>query len=161
MTVTALFRPGHIGTLELKNRVIKSPQTTALANQDGTVTQRLVNHYKRLAEGGPGLIIVEYSYVDDDASKSIQAQLGISRREHIPGLGWLVDEVHAAGAKIGIQLEHCGRQKFLGTQPIKTASEVSWDYVESQYGERPQVLTEEEIQGVVASFADAAERAWL
>lgn len=161
MALHTLFRPGHIGSLELKNRVIKSPQTTALANQDGTVTQRLVNHYKRLAEGGPGLIIVEYSYVDDDASKSIHAQLGISRREHIPGLGWLVDEVHAAGAKIGIQLEHCGRQKFLGTQPIKTASEVSWDYVESQYGERPQVLTEEEIQGVVASFADAAERAWL
>ncbi|MET7928847.1 FAD-dependent oxidoreductase [Streptomyces sp. NPDC005349] len=161
MALHTLFRPGRIGSLELKNRVIKSPQTTALANQDGTVTQRLVNHYKRLAEGGPGLIIVEYSYVDDDASKSIHAQLGISRREHIPGLGWLVDEVHAAGAKIGIQLEHCGRQKFLGTQPIKTASDVSWDYVESQYGERPQVLTEEEIQGVVASFADAAERAYL
>ncbi|MGW9133932.1 oxidoreductase [Streptomyces sp. NPDC055681] len=161
MALHTLFRPGRIGTLELKNRVIKSPQTTALANQDGTVTERLVNHYKRLAEGGPGLIIVEYSYVDDDASKSIHAQLGISRREHIPGLGWLSDEVHAAGAKIGIQLEHCGRQKFLGVQPIKTASDVSWDYVESQYGERPQVLTEEEIQGVVASFADAAERAWL
>jgi 2,4-dienoyl-CoA reductase-like NADH-dependent reductase (Old Yellow Enzyme family)/thioredoxin reductase len=161
MALHTLFRPGRIGSLELKNRVIKSPQTTALANQDGTVTQRLVNHYKRLAEGGPGLIIVEYSYVDDDASKSIHAQLGISRREHIPGLGWLVDEVHAAGARIGIQLEHCGRQKFLGTQPIKTASDVSWDYVESQYGERPQVLTEEEIHGVVTSFADAAERAWL
>ncbi|SEG88755.1 2,4-dienoyl-CoA reductase [Thermomonospora echinospora] len=161
MTLQALSRPGRIGSLDLKNRVIKSPQTTALANQDGTVTQRLVNHYKRLAEGGVGLIMVEYSYVDDDASKSIHAQLGISRREHIPGLGWLVDEVHAAGAKIGIQLEHCGRQKFLGTAPIKAASEVSWDYVESQYGQRPAPMTEAEIAGVVAAFADAAERAYL
>ncbi|GGV19172.1 2-enoate reductase [Actinomadura cremea] len=105
--------------------------------------------------------MVEYSHVDDDASKSIQAQVGISRREHVPGLGWLADEVHAAGAKIGIQLEHCGRQKFLGTAPIKSASDVSWDYVESQYGERPVPLTEEEIAGVVAAFADAAERARL
>ncbi|MFI0350004.1 FAD-dependent oxidoreductase [Actinomadura sp. 9N407] len=147
MTVEALFRPGRIGTLGLKNRVIKSPQTTALSNQDGTVTQRTVDHYKRLA--------------DDDASKSIQAQIGISRREHVPGLGWLVDEVHAAGAKVGIQLEHCGRQKFLGTPPIKTASDVSWDYVERQYGQRPQVMTTAEIEGVVAAFADAAERAVL
>ncbi|GII63737.1 2-enoate reductase [Sphaerisporangium krabiense] len=159
--VDVLFRPGRIGTLDLANRVIKSPQTTALSNQDGTVTRRLVDHYKRLAEGGPGLVLVEYSHVDDDASKSIHAQLGISRREHVPGLGWLVDEVHAAGSKIGIQLEHCGRQKFLGTPPIKSASAVSWDYVESQYGNKPVPLTREEIAGVVGAFADAAERAYL
>lgn len=158
-TVSALFRPGRIAGLDLANRIVKSPQTTALANQDGTVTPRLVDHYKRLAEGGAGLIIVEYSYVDDDASKSIHAQVGISRRDHIAGLGWLTDEVHAAGAKIGIQLEHCGRQRFLGTLPIKTASDVSWDYVESQYGNRPSPMTEDEIAGVVRSFADAAERA--
>lgn len=161
MSVDSLFRPGRIGSLELKNRVIKSPQTTALSNPDGTVTPRLVNHYRRLAEGGPALIIVEYSHVDDDAAKSIHNQVGISRREHISGLGWLVDEVHAAGAKVGIQLEHCGRQRFLGTAPIKSASDVSWDFVEAQYGERPVPMTEEEIAGVVRSFADAAERAVL
>lgn len=155
----SLFEHGHIGDLELKNRVIKSPQTTALSNQDGTVTQRLVNHYRRLAEGGPGLVLVEYSYVDDDASKSIHGQVGISRREHIAGLGWLVDEVHAAGACVGIQLEHCGRQKFLGVQPIKAASDVSWDYVEAQYGERPQVMTSDDIHAVPAAFGDAAVRA--
>ena len=88
MSVDSLFRPGRIGSLELKNRVIKSPQTTALSNPDGTVTPRLVNHYRRLAEGGPALIIVEYSHVDDDAAKSIHNQVGISRREHISGLGW-------------------------------------------------------------------------
>jgi 2,4-dienoyl-CoA reductase-like NADH-dependent reductase (Old Yellow Enzyme family)/thioredoxin reductase len=159
MSVVSLFRSAAIGTLELKNRVIKSPSTTALSNQDGTVTPRLVNHYRRLAEGGTGLIIVEYSYVDDDASKSIHAQLGISRREHIAGLGWLADEVHAAGAQVGIQLEHCGRQKFLGTQPMKAASDVSWDYAEAQYGERPQAMTAEEIAGVVSAFGDSAARA--
>jgi 2,4-dienoyl-CoA reductase-like NADH-dependent reductase (Old Yellow Enzyme family)/thioredoxin reductase len=161
MALDALFRPGQIGSLSIKNRVVKSPQTTALSNQDGTVTERLVNHYRRLAEGGVGLIIVEYTYVDDDASKSIHAQLGISRREHIPGLGWLVDEVHAAGAKVGIQLEHCGRQKFLGTAPIKSASDSSWDYVEMQYGRRPTPMTSDEIAGVVSAFGDAAQRAYL
>ena len=54
MKLDSLFRPGRIGRLELANRIIKSPQSTLLAQQDGTVSQRLVNHYRRLAEGGPG-----------------------------------------------------------------------------------------------------------
>jgi 2,4-dienoyl-CoA reductase-like NADH-dependent reductase (Old Yellow Enzyme family)/siroheme synthase (precorrin-2 oxidase/ferrochelatase) len=157
----SLFRSGRIGKLELANRIVKSPQSTLLAQQDGTVSQRLVNHYRRLAEGGPGLILVEYSYIDDDASKAVHAQVGVSRRDHIPGLGWLVDEVHAVGAKLGIQLAHCGRQKFLGTAPIKSASDVSWATAEAQYGVRPQPMTREEIKGVVKAFGDAAQRAHL
>lgn len=156
---TALFTPARIGNLTVKNRVIKSPQTTAMSNQDGTVTQRVVNHYKRLAEGGVGLIMVEYTYIDDDASKSIHGQLGISRREHVPGHGWLVDQVHAAGARIGLQIEHCGRQKFLATAPIKSASASSWDYVEAQYGVVPTPMTREEIAQVVLDFGQAAKRA--
>ena len=31
-----LFVPGRIGSLELANRIIKSPQTTATSNPDGT-----------------------------------------------------------------------------------------------------------------------------
>ena len=40
-----LFEPGQIGTLRVKNRLVKAPQTTGLSNKDGTVTQRLVDHY--------------------------------------------------------------------------------------------------------------------
>ena len=160
MTMQAMFQPGQIGNLKLKNRIVKSPNTTAMSNQDGTVTQRLVNHYKRIAEGGVGLIVVEYTYVDDDASKSIHGQLGISRREHIPGHGWLVDQVHAAGAKICLQLEHCGRQRFLGTAPIKSATDSSWDYVEMQNGLKPTPMTIEEIKQVVLDFGQAAKRAY-
>src|SRR5688572_18846489 len=59
MNLKHLFSPGRIGSLELKNRVVKSPQTTATSNQDGTVTQRTVNHYRRLGEGGVGLVMME------------------------------------------------------------------------------------------------------
>jgi 2,4-dienoyl-CoA reductase-like NADH-dependent reductase (Old Yellow Enzyme family)/thioredoxin reductase len=70
-----------------------------------------------------------------------------------------VDEVHAAGAKIGLQLAHGGRQKFLATEPIKSASDVSWDYVEHQYGVRPTPMSHAEIHELVQSFAAAATRA--
>lgn len=157
----AMFEPGRIGSLVLRNRVLKSPQTTATSNADGTVSQRTVNHYRRLGEGGPGLVMVEYTFVDDDASKSIHGQTGISRRDHVAGMGWLADEVKSTGARIGIQLVHAGRQKFLGTAPMKSASTSAWDVASGQYGVTPEPLTLEEIKGVVESFALAAERAYL
>ncbi len=160
MNHQALFTPGRIGPVEVRNRIVKSPQSTATSNPDGTVSQRTVNHYRRLGEGGVGLVMLEYSHVDDDASKAIHNQLGNSRREHVAGLGWLADEVHATGAKVGLQLAHGGRQKFLGTAPIKSATASSWSDVEGQYGVVPTPMTLAEIDAVVQAFADAAARAW-
>lgn len=159
MTFESLFTPGRIGTLEIPNRIVKSPQSTATSNPDGTVSQRTVNHYRRLGEGGVGLVMVEYSHVDDDASKAIHNQIGVSRREHVAGLGWLADEVHSTGARVGLQIAHGGRQKFLGTAPIKSASSSSWRDVEAQYGVVPTPMTLDEIDGVVVAFGEAAARA--
>ncbi|MFX1760607.1 FAD-dependent oxidoreductase [Rhodococcus sp. As11] len=160
MNFPALFTPGRIGALEIPNRVVKSPQSTATSNPDGTVSRRTIEHYRRLGEGGIGLVMMEYSYVDDDASKAIHNQLGNSNREHVAGLGWAADEVRATGAKVGLQIAHGGRQKFLGTAPIKSATESSWADVEGQYGIVPTPMTIDEIDGVVRSFGEAAARAW-
>ncbi|GAC01621.1 putative NADH-dependent oxidoreductase [Gordonia namibiensis NBRC 108229] len=154
-----LFTPGRIGELEVENRILKSPQSTATANADGTVSARTVEHYKRLGQGGIGLVMMEYSFIDSDASKAIHNQLGNAHREHTPGLGWVVDEVHATGARIGLQIAHGGRQKFLGTAPIKSATDSSWSDVEGQYGVVPTPMTVDEIDAVVAAFGDAAARA--
>ncbi len=155
-----LARPGRIGGLELRNRVVKSPQATATANQDGTITQRTVDHYRRLGEGGIGLVMLEYSYVDDDASKAIHNQIGLSRREHVAGLGWLADVVRSTGACVGIQLAHGGRQKFLGTRPLKSASTSSWSEVEAVEGNVPEAMSVEEIHQLARDFGAAARRAY-
>lgn len=158
MPLASMFAPGRIGTLELKNRVVKSPQTTMLANADGSVSERLVNHYRRLAEGGAGLVMVEYSHVDGFASKGSYCQLSVHSDDCIPGLGLISDVVRMAGAKLGIQLVHVGRQRFMGTQPMRSASTSSWAFVESQHGEVPVPMTAEEIADVVSAFGDAAVR---
>ncbi|WP_245568165.1 oxidoreductase [Nocardia jiangxiensis] len=159
MNFDALFAPGRIGPLEISNRILKSPQSTATSNADGTVSARTVNHYRRLGEGGIGLVMVEYSYVDEDASKAIHNQLGNSRREHTAGLGWLADEVKSTGARVGLQIAHGGRQKFLATAPIKSASDSSWADIEAQYGVVPTPMTAAEIDDVVTAFGEAAARA--
>ena len=156
-----VFAPGKIGTLTLKNRVVKAPQSSGMSNMDGTVSERLVRYYRDQAAGGAGLIVVEYAYVDDIGAKSAHCHLGISNNEHIPGLAWLAENIKEMGAAAGIQIEHCGRQKFLGTQPICAPSALPWPKLWDQYGVQavPHVLTVEEIQDIVHAFGDSALRA--
>lgn len=154
-----LMSPGKIGNLVIPNRICKAPQSTGFSNMDGTVTERLVRHYRELAQGGTGLTIVEYAYVDKIASKSAHCQLGIQDKECIPGLGWLADVIRDNGSRAGIQIEHCGRQKFLGTYPMKAASRIPWPKVYEGYGTIPDELTCEEIKDIVEAFGDAARRA--
>ena len=132
-----------------------------MSNMDGTVSERLVRYYRKQAAGGAGMIIVEYAYVDDIGAKSAHCHLGISSNEHIPGLAWLAENIEEQGAVPAIQIEHCGRQKFLGTQPICAPSAIPWPKMWDQYGIQavPHVLTIEEIQDIVHAFGDSALRA--
>ncbi len=88
-----LFSPAKIGNLELKNRILKAPQSSGMSNMDGTVSERLVRYYRKQAAGGAGMIVVEYAYVDDIGAKSAHCHLGISSNEHIPGLAWLAENI--------------------------------------------------------------------
>jgi len=99
-----LFEPGMIGNLNIRNRIVKAPTSTGMSNADGTVTDRLTRHYQSQACGGVGLLIVEYAYIDDIASKSAHCQLGISSLDHISGLAWLADVIKEKGARAGIQI---------------------------------------------------------
>ena len=156
-----LFSPAKIGTLTLKNRILKAPQSSGMSNMDGTVSERLVRYYRDQAAGGAGCIVVEYAYVDDIGAKSAHCHLGISSNEHIPGLAWLAENIREMGAAPAIQIEHCGRQKFLGTQPICAPSALPWPKLWDQYGVQavPHVLTIEEIQDIVHAFGDSSLRA--
>jgi len=154
-----LFEPGFIGNLKLKNRIVKAPQHTGLANPDGSVTERMIRYYKDVALGGVSLIIVEYAWIDNDASRASPCQLGIANMDHIPGLSLLAQIIQANGAKAGIQISHAGRQKFTLSRPIKAPSTVPWEEIYAQGCPPPDVLTFDEIKQIVKSFGAAAKRA--
>ena len=154
-----LFEPGLIGNVRLKNRVIKAPQHTGLANPDGSVTDRMLRYYKDVALGGVSMVIVEYAWIDNDASRASPCQLGIASMDHIPGLSLLAQTIQANGAKAAIQISHAGRQKFTLSRPIKAPSAVPWEEIYAAGCPPPDELTFEEIQQIVKSFGDAAKRA--
>jgi len=154
-----LFKVGYIGKLQLKNRLVRSPCLPRIATPDGCVTERTIKHYKELARGGAGLIIVECTYVDDIASQATFCGLGASRDEHRPGLMWLAQTIKANGARVCLQLVHSGVQKFTGRAPIKGASRIPWPQLYARGAPAPEELTLEEIKEVVNAFGDAALRA--
>ena len=155
-----LFEPGRIGNVALKNRILKAPQHTGLANPDGSITDRMLRYYKDVAQGGAAMVIVEYAWVDNDASQASPCQLGIARMEHIPGLSLLADTIKANGAKVAIQISHAGRQRFTLQQP-KAASDVPWPEITAAGCPIPVPLTLDEIKEIVKAFGQAARRAQI
>jgi len=155
-----LFEPGTIGDVRLKNRVIKAPQHTGLANPDGSVTDRMLRYYKDVALGGVSMVIVEYAWIDNDASRASPCQLGIASLDHIPGLSLLAQTIQANGARAAIQISHAGRQRFTLARP-KAPSTVPWEEIYAAGCPPPDVLTFEEILQIVKSFGQAAKKAQI
>jgi 2,4-dienoyl-CoA reductase-like NADH-dependent reductase (Old Yellow Enzyme family)/thioredoxin reductase len=156
-----LFQPGVIGRMEIKNRLFRAPTTTSSSTKDGWATDRLIHHYRKVAQGGVGLIIVENSYIDDIAAKQSPTQLSMSETLGRGSLGILVSIIRAAGAKVGIQLGHAGAQKSFGLQksPSGVPIIIPWDEVPPPSVSPPEKLLTEEIKILVESYADATLRA--
>jgi 2,4-dienoyl-CoA reductase-like NADH-dependent reductase (Old Yellow Enzyme family)/thioredoxin reductase len=154
-----LSEPGYIGDLRIKNRFVMAPACTNYSNPDGSVTPRLLKHYQVRAQGGVGLVIVEFSYIDNGASKSLHGQLGIYDDQLLPGLSLLARVIHEYGAKAAIQIEHAGLQRSIKSYPIVAPSRVWKEYLGGHGGIIPTELSIEEIQKIVVSFGEAALRA--
>ena len=157
MQFTTLLSPINIGNLEIKNRFVVPPMGTNYANPDGTVSRQLIDYYVERAKGGFGLIIVEVTAVDP-LGKAIMNEVGLWDDSQIPGFKQLVDEVHAAGAKIFVQLHHCGRQTipyFLGGEQPVAPSAVACPVMDAI----PHELSNSEVWDLVEKFGDTAVRA--
>jgi 2,4-dienoyl-CoA reductase-like NADH-dependent reductase (Old Yellow Enzyme family) len=67
MPVKALFKPFHLGTLELPTRVVMAPMTRSFS-PGGVPNSKVIEYYRRRAAAGVGLIITEGTTVGHKAS---------------------------------------------------------------------------------------------
>ncbi len=150
----ALFTPGTIGTMSVRNRVVMPPMGTNYATWTGGVTDRLVDYLAERARGGVGLVTVEFSYVHPTGRISCYA-LGVHDDALIPGLRRLTDAIHSAGAKASIQIAHGGRRcrsAITGTQPLGPFPAPCLG------GEVPRELSPTDLETVITWFAQASRR---
>lgn len=150
-----LLSPIKIRSLELTNRVVMPPMGTNLGNPDGTVSEANLAYIRRRARGGAGLIITEISSVHPSGS-AIGNELGSYDDRFIPGLKKIADAVHAAGAKVALQLHHAGRESLYLLQQGKAIAPSPLPSLIFRL--TPREITREEIQEIIAAFGAAARR---
>ena len=107
-----MFSPMDIGTMTVKNRIVMTAAEFSLGQANGCPTERMINYYVARAKGGVGLIIPGICRVNDMGATSTFTQLSMAHDWQIAPMREMVDRVHAAGAKMGIQLHHPGRQGY-------------------------------------------------
>lgn len=152
-----LSKPGWIGKMWLRNRMIMPAMETWTATQDGSATDATVAHYARRANGGVGLIITEMTN-PTPGCVTFPGELDISEDRFMPGMSRVADAIHAGGAKACLQLCHGGVFAHGGTssEPAFTPSGIGTTTLP---GETLKVMTKADIDKVVDDFGRAALRA--
>ena len=148
-------KPKKIGKLEIKNRFVRSATYEGLATEDGEITDKLVDFYKTLAEGGSGLIITSYAFIQQ-SGKANNKQIGVYKDDFIPGLKKIADIIHehGEGCKVVLQLVHAGRQSHHVKETVAPSA-----VLEKFSNKMPREMTTNEIEETIESFALAARRA--
>lgn len=143
----------------LRNRVVVPPMASQTADENGFVTEKTRNHYKRLAEAKPGLLIVEYTFIDKSGC-SEESQLGIQTDAHIPGLRELARAIRASGALAGIQMTHGGgkSERSLTGGVLMGPSAIAVPVKDRQL-EIPEAMTWADLEAWRRAFILAADRA--
>ena len=137
----------------IKNRVVFPPTVVFWGESDGMVTERHLAHYRRRAEGGAGLIIVEATAVQSEG-RLRNSQLGIWSDDHIAGLGRICEACHRENAAVLIQIHHAG----IKSHPEITSDPTGpSDYIDGDRSIR--AMSTAEITATRDAFIQAALRA--
>ena len=168
---SALFQPLKLGRLEFRNRIVMAPLTRSRAAQPGDVPSEMnARYYAQRASAG--LIISEASQISRQG-QGYAFTPGMYTDAQERGWRLVTEAVHAAGGRIAAQLWHVGRISHHllqedGQAPVAPSAlraEHGESFVVLPEGPRrvpcdePRALRTEEIPGIVADYAHAAERA--
>lgn len=151
--MSRLFSNYIIKDLELKNRIVMAPMCMYTADDDGKAKEWHQLHYETRAVGGVGLIIQEATAVES-RGRITSNDLGIWNDSQIEGLKKIADACKKHGAKMGIQLGHAGRKCESENERIIAPSPIAFS---NEY-RVPNEITKNEINEVIQSFRNAAER---
>ncbi|MBF0460058.1 MAG: NADH:flavin oxidoreductase [Magnetococcales bacterium] len=151
-----IFERTQINGMVLANRLVRSATWEGMCAEDGRPTERLVACYRALARGGVGLIVTGYAFVRRDG-RQLPGTLGIHTDAFADVMPQLTEAVHAEGGAIAMQLVHTGGKADtadLGHPPLAPSA------IDSvQFPVQPVAMTQDDIDAIVAAFAQAAQRA--
>ena len=136
-----IFEPVKLKNLTMKNRLIRSATWEGIAKPDGSLTEETYEIYAKLARGGVGTVITGFTSV---ASNDFYfgGMMRLSRDDLIPQYRRLTDVIHREGCPVIAQLALGAYYKPDGNTQTE-----------------PDKMTDDEVNKVIALFAEAAVRA--
>ena len=153
MAFDTLFSPIAVGGRELRNRIVHTATVTGLG-KDRAVTDRLIAYHAARAEGGTAMIVTELMNVHP-TSAGAPILVSIHDEGNLGGLTRWAEAVERHGCRLIGQLGHIGRQQLWGLDSVPRSAS---SQPEVLYWNTARPLAEDEIPGIVASYAGSAER---
>lgn len=142
-----VLTPTSIGTIELRNRVVRTAYGTNLGR--GELNEDLIAHHEARARGGVALSVLEATGVH----RSCPMTLNGWDDSILPRYAALAQRMHSHGMKIFGQLNHLGLAGAApGGRPWSASPLVSAG------GKRALSIAAGQIEEIVAAFALAAQR---
>jgi 2,4-dienoyl-CoA reductase-like NADH-dependent reductase (Old Yellow Enzyme family) len=151
MVTAQLQTTFDINNRTLKNRITMAPLYLGYANQDGTVSDLLLDHYSEMAASGVSMIVVENASITPEGTSTANT-LRIDQDVFIEGLSRLAGTIKEKGVMAIQQLNHCGKFAFTPEPQGPSAG---------PEGKAPKAMSIPEIKNTVEAFAFAAKRAQL
>ncbi len=176
-----LFSPFELSGVTLNNRLTMAPMFWGYAEEDGSVSQMLLDRYREIALGGVGMIVVANAVVAESGTMAPRT-LKIDEDRFIAGLAELAEVIKSSGAVACLQINHAGRwakvKKRLSPSPVtmevsSALSSLGW--IGEEVAGRHQMrlannllsavmrcrhgMTPEEIESVKQAYGQAALRA--
>jgi len=142
---------------EIANRFVIAPLTTDASHEDGTVSEHELEFVRRRAAGGFGAVISSATYVAE-GGRSWKG-IGAAHDGHLSSLRRLAEAQRAAGSLAILQIYDGGRiakPELIGGQTMRAPSAVASLRPGAQ---TPRAMTSDEVEGLIASFRDAASLA--
>jgi 2,4-dienoyl-CoA reductase-like NADH-dependent reductase (Old Yellow Enzyme family)/thioredoxin reductase len=149
-----LFSSLQVGGVKLSNRVMMPSMGSNLADNQGQVTQAMLDYYAARAAGQPGLMVVEAACVHP-SGRVIERHFMCHDSSTLDGLKRLADVIKPHGTPAVVQLIHGGRNshprlvgELLAPSSLRGPTSKS----------TPRAMTLLEIEAMVECFVRAAER---
>ncbi|MBT5659816.1 MAG: NADH:flavin oxidoreductase/NADH oxidase [Rhodospirillaceae bacterium] len=170
--MTTLFSPLKLRGITFKNRIAVSPMSQYRAIEGKANDWHMV-HLGRFAMGGAGLVYAEATAVEADGRRT-HGDLGLWEDDQVDGLLSITSFLSQEGTIPGVQLSHAGRkaserrpwhgEKPVDEEDLSIRGEAPWKAIAPSaitYADGwpdPEVMSEADIERVIASFGDAARR---
>ncbi len=166
MSKSLLYSPFKLKGLTIPNRIAVSPMCMHIS-KDGIANDWHLVHLGSRAIGGAGLILTEAIAVTPEG-RITPDDLGLWSDDHIAPLKRITTFIREQGSKSGIQLAHAGRKasrraSWQGGSQVEfnkggwqTVAPSPIPFYENDI--TPTQLTIDDIQQVIKSFTEAAQR---